>query len=251
MHKFLLSLLVLNCSVSFATDYSQFQEFDNQISIGYGMQEDKITAYGGGDNNISDSSLLNFEGERLLDNGIWIDLNANMNFSQNAANITNNPIISNYGFNGKVGYAFVTADQHLLLIPYGIAGINNYGVPTNNYSLLNQAGSIIANQFFLTTGVGGQIAYRINNSILIYADQNLAYNWDQTGYFSGIQQQNLYSFTSTLGVKFNLVQDLQLGIRGFYTNFQPNATAINPYDDDSLTQAQSSLGGLVSIGLTY
>ncbi|MCX8513952.1 MAG: hypothetical protein ORN24_00105 [Burkholderiales bacterium] len=262
MRKILFSLLALGSSASFATDYSQFQAFDNQISIGYGMKQDEATSpnLGVNGNQISDGSMVNLEGERLLNNGIWIDLNANMNFNQGEANVANNPVISNYGFNGKVGYAFQVADAHLLLVPYGIAGLNNSGLGVINIvaldndhtNFLEDASSVLANRYFVTTGAGGRIEYRINDYILVYGDQNMAYNWDQTKYNNGFQAQNTYSYTSTIGAKFNIVKDLQLGVRGFYTNYQPDASATsNSGGPFKLSQAQSSVGALVSVGLTY
>ncbi|MCX8513950.1 MAG: hypothetical protein RL017_932 [Pseudomonadota bacterium] len=255
MRTLLLSLLVVSSSVSFAADYSQFQAFDNQISIGYGMKEDQVTNFNGGTNNISDSSMVNLEGERLLNNGIWIDLNANMTFNQGEANIANNPVINKYGFNGKVGYAFQVVDSHLLLTPYAIAGINNNGVAAiNSYNdgeqILSKSSNVVANQYYASGGAGGRIEYRINDSILVYADQDLVYNWDQVGYINGVQPQNLYSYTSTIGAKFNLVKDFQLGVKGFYTNYQPDASTSDGAGN-ALSQAQSSMGALVSVGLTY
>jgi hypothetical protein len=255
MRKILLSLLAISSSASFATDYSQFQSFDNQISIGYGMKEDQTTKFNGGTNNISDSSMVNLEGERLLDNGIWIDLNANMTFNQGAADVYNNPVISNYGFNGKVGYAFQVADTHLLITPYGIAGINNNGVALLNVyndaaQAISRPGYAVANQYFATVGGGGRLEYRINDYILVYGDQNVAYNADQTGYVNNVQAQNFYSFTSTIGAKFNIVKDFQLGVRGFYTNYQPDASS-SDMAGQVLSQPQSSMGALVSVGLTY
>jgi len=252
MRKILFSLLAVSSSVSFATDYSQFQAFDNQISIGYGMKEDQTTKFNGGTNNIADSSMVNLEGERLLDNGIWIDLNANMTFNQGAANVYKNPVISNYGFNGKVGYAFQVADTHLLITPYGIAGINNNELSLvnlyNDNDSISQPGYAVANQYYATIGGGGRLEYRINDYILVYGDQNVAYNADQTGYTNGAQ--NVYSFTSTIGAKFNIVKDFQLGVRGFYTNYQPSASSSDG-DGEALSQPQSSMGALVSVGLTY
>ncbi|MCX8513949.1 MAG: hypothetical protein ORN24_00090 [Burkholderiales bacterium] len=244
-HKLLLLTLAISSSVSFAEDYSQFQAFDNQISIGYGMKEDQVTNNNNTVNNLSDSSMVNFEGERLLNNGIWIDLNANMTFNQGEANIANNPVISNYGFNGKVGYAFQVVNTHLLVTPYFIGGVNNNGlnIPTNNVPV-----NLTANEFFATAGGGGRIEYRINNSILVYADQNAAYNKNRTSNNEIGSDDDFYSYTSTIGAKFNLVKDFQLGVKAFYTNYQPDAGV---KQTGNYLQAQSSSGALVSLGLTY
>lgn len=258
MRKILVSLLAVSGSSAFAWDYTQFQAFDNQVSIGYGITQNTTTGYGGGANYVSTSNNVNLEGERLLNNGVWVDLNANMTFGQGSTSTTNGfqaqPVTNNYGLNGKVGYAFPFLGQHLLVTPYATAGLNNNGV-AGTYGTGTQASGAsqsTANQFYYTGGAGGRIEYRINRTIEVYADQNVAYNWDQTGYSNGMQPQNMYSYTSTLGAKFNIVKDFQLGVRGFYTGYQPDAGTTNPAGTGfAYPQAQSGLGGLVSIGLTY
>lgn len=254
MRRILISLLALGSTGAFATDYTQFQAFDDEVSIGWGMKQDTVTAIGGGENNTSSSNILNLEGERLLNNGIWIDLNANMTFGQGSTDLNGaqQPVISNYGVNGKVGYAFQVADTHLLLTPYGTAGLNNNGIaagPLNGVATTTSS-TTTSNQFYYTGGVGGRIEYRINNAILVFADQNATYNWDQTGYNNGIQPQNMYAFNSLVGVKFNIVKDFQVGVKGFYTSYQPDASDGTP-SGVAYPQAQSTIGGLVSIGLTY
>jgi hypothetical protein len=265
MRKILVSLLAVSASSAFAWDYSQFQAFDNQISIGYGMQQQSTTALGGGNNLVSSSNLVNLEGERLLNNGVWVDLNADMVFGQGQTSSNTvgglqqqqEPIQSNYGFNGKVGYGFPVAGQHLLITPYGLAGLNNNGIAGDYTTGTNAQGAstTTANQFYYTGGVGGRLEYRINHAIEVYADQSAAYNWDQTGYSGGIQPQNFYAYTSTLGAKFNIVKDFQLGVRGFYQNNQFDSSSGTPSGSSQLgfayPQAQTSVGGLVTIGLTY
>ncbi|MDQ5921489.1 MAG: hypothetical protein QG673_1547 [Pseudomonadota bacterium] len=255
MRKILFSLLAIGGASAFAaTDYSQFQAFDDEVSVGWGMKQDTVTAIGGGENNTSSSNIVNLEGERLLNNGIWIDVNAGMTFGQGSTstNGAQEPVISDYGVNGKVGYAFQVADTHLLLTPYGLAGLNNNGIadgPLNGIAT-STSSTTTSNQFYYTAGVGGRIEYRINTAILVFADQNAAYNWDQTGYNNGIQPQNMYAFTSTLGVKFNIVKDFQVGVKGFYTSYQPDSSS-GTASGVAYPQAQSTVGGLVSIGLTY
>lgn len=260
MRKLLVSILAVGGSSAFAWDYTQFQAFDNQISIGYGLQQQTTTANGGGNNNNSTSNMVNLEGERLLNNGIWIDLNANMVFGQNSTTTSNagvqQPVQNNYGFNGKVGYAFPVAAQHLLITPYGTAGLNNNGIANANTAAPTTAGgpstsnSTVSNQFYYTGGVGGRIEYRINHAVLIFADQDATYNWDQTTYTNGIPAQNFYGFTTTAGVKFNVVKDFQIGVKGFYQNDQMDASS-GTNSGVAYSQPQTGFGGLVSVGLTY
>ena len=262
MRKLLVSLLAVSGSSAFAWDYTQFQAFDNQVSIGYGLQQQSTTAVGGGNNNSSTSNMVNLEGERLLNNGIWIDLNANMVFGQNNTTYggspttqVQQPVQSAYGFNGKVGYAFPFAGEHLLVTPYGTAGLNNNGIAnvtsvSNNAATPSDATLTSENQFYYTGGLGARIEYRINRVVDIYADQAATYNWDQTTYTSGIPAQNFYLYTSTVGAKFNIVKDFQLGVKGFYQNYQMDGSSGNN-SGFAYPQPQTGVGGLVTLGLTY
>lgn len=263
MKKLLVSLLAVSGSSAFAWDYSQFQAFDNQVSIGYGMQTQSTTALGGGNNNVSSSNIIQLEGERLLNNGIWINLDAQMVFGQGTTTTgngagsfpqTQQPVQNNYGFNGKVGYAFPLAGEHLLVTPYATAGLNNNGIVGdygNGATTRNPSTTTTANQFYYTGGIGARIEYRINHVVELYADQSAAYNWDQTGYVGGIQPQNMYAYTSTLGAKFNVVKDFQIGVKGFYQNYQMDSSSGNPTGAGAYPQPQTGVGGLVTVGLTY
>lgn len=251
MRKLLVSLLAVSSTAAFAANNSLFQEFDNQVSIGYGMNQTTSTygtAPGVNGNLISSGNMVTLDGERLFNDGIWVNVNANMAFG---AGPTNNPYINNtYGINGKVGYAFPLAGQHLQIIPYAMAGLNNTAS-----TFFPEAGAtasgVTANNFAYTGGVGGRIEYRINRTIELYADQNAAYNWDQSGPQFGIQPQNFLSYTSTLGAKFNLAKNFQLGVQGFYTGYDNQASNTCGGCFGYAAQPSSSIGGLVSVGLTY
>ncbi len=190
--------------------------------------------------------MVNLEAERLLNNGIWIDLNADMAFGAGPTNYGNSNGVSNYGLNGKVGYAFPLLNQHLQLTPYLLAGVNNNAQAADNFAVANQPSQFTANQLFYTGGVGGRLEYRINKIFLVYADQLVAYNWDQTGYNYGVMPQNNVQYTSTLGAKFNIVDNFQLGVKGFYTNYQQQAS-----NSGYTLQGENGFGGLVTVGLTY
>ena len=259
MKKLLLSLLAISGSSAFASDYTEFQNFDNQVSVGYGMQSQNTTAFGGGNNNTSTSNLVQLEGERILNNGIWINVDAQMVFGQGPTDVgdgynssfsqTQQPVQSNYGVNGKVGYAFPLAGQHLLVTPYGTLGLNNNGIAGQENGTLATEGTTTANELYYTAGAGVRLEYRINKTVEVYADQSATYNWDQTTYANGVPAQDLYAFTSTVGAKFNVVKDFQIGVKGFYQNDQMDASSGNPAG--AYPQPQSSIGGLVTVGLTY
>lgn len=258
MRKIFLSFLPLWAVSAVAQQNNLLQEFDNQVSIGYGMQQ--VTS-GFGTANIvptgswlySNSNVLNFEGERLLNNGIWFDVNANMTFGVGPVGTTNSTLgtsgisyqSSNYGLNGKFGYGFAAANQHFQVIPYVALGMNNYS-SVIEYTPSTPA---YANSFAYLGGVGARVEYRINRSIMIFGDQLIGYNWDQSGPINGVQPQNSWQLTTRLGAKFNLAEYFQVGVQGIYSNFQPQTSNYSP--NGYMAQQQSSLGGLVSLGLTY
>ena len=259
MRKLFISLLAASSTASFAVaNNSEFQEFDNQISIGYGMNSttSEGASAAGGTIYSSNGSMLNFEGERLFNNGVWVDVNANMQFGggPTSVNLGDPYIAPSYGINGKVGYAFPVLNQHLLLTPYGLVGINNNTNTAVTEDLATGTPLNSANNFYYTGGIGGRLEYRINRAIELYADQNATYNWDQSQPQFGIAPQNFAAYTSTLGAKFNLAPSFQLGVRGWYTAIQQAAgsnAAPEAIGGGSIPQAVSGYGGLVSVGLTY
>jgi hypothetical protein len=235
-----------------------FQEFDNRASIGYGIQQN-TSGYGTSATVpvnswvYSTSNVLNFEVEHLMNVGVWIDVNANMAFGAGPVNA--NPVTgsnggtyqsSAYGLNGKVGYAFTMANQHLQITPYAALGINSMA---GSIQYISATPGVAANSFAYLGGAGGRIEYRINHAILLFADQLFAYNWDQSGPIGGVMPQNMITLTSTLGAKFNLAPNFQLGVQGVYSNFQPLAS--NKTSAGFMMQPQWSVGGLVSLGITY
>ena len=258
MYKLFIGLLAISSSAVFAVNNNLFQEFDNQVSIGFGMSQAR-SSFGTNPRvvdktAVSQTNIVNLEAERLLNNGVWIDINANMAFG--AGPVGASPYVnpSDYNINGKVGYAFTMANQHLQITPYGLVGLTNIissAIPI--VAAPTVANPQIANIFAYTAGIGGRIEYRISRAILVYADQLAAYNWDQSGPTQGNMPQNFVVYTSTLGAKFNIVKNFQIGIKGFYNNYQPQASnfVTAPPITGFLAQPQNAIGGLISVGLTY
>ncbi|MCX8513948.1 MAG: hypothetical protein ORN24_00085 [Burkholderiales bacterium] len=276
MRKFLITLLSVSTVSAFAADNSQFQKFDNEYNLGYGVANTQF--YNGIQNQaLQQSQFMSLEVERLFDAGIWLDATANLVTAQNSLGNQatgtgqGNSGVPGYpgtpstqdpnfgGANFKVGYAFTVLPENLQLIPYALVGRNtNLAMST----LLSNGLANVSNDFYYTAGIGGRIEYKINDYIFLYADQNAVYNWDQSGPLDGIQPQNFLIAQSTIGAKFNVVKNLQLGVSGFYKYYQlmadvPTATpALNGGNDSNgnsvtLYEPSSSLGGMVSIGLTY
>lgn len=255
MRKILLSLLAVSATSAFAFgNNADFQSFDNEANIGFGITSSDVKSAGGFLPDYATTNqqagLVNLEAEHLFNNGIWVDVNANTSFDQGNGNGSlGAQNASNYGINGKVGYAF-TFNSHLQVTPYGLVGLNNDGLGGINtdLSLPDTTNSFATtNQYFLTGGAGVRLEYRINNVILLYADQDAVYNADQGTYGSFGGSQNNYQETSTLGAKFNIVDNFQLGVKGFYNNYQYQTSGVS----NNALQVENGYGGLVTLGMTY
>ncbi len=175
-----------------------------------------------------------------------------MSFGSGPVNL--NPILgsnggtyqsSDYGLLGKFGYGFSVANQHFQVIPYAALGLNNI----SNSIQYTPSTATNSNDFAYLGGIGARLEYRINRTIMIFGDQLFAYNWDQSGPQDGVQPQNIIQLTSVLGAKFNLAEHFQLGVQVTGSNFQPQAS--NYTSTGFMLQPQWSVGGLVSLGLTY
>jgi hypothetical protein len=256
--------MVLSSGYAVASDRAGFQQFDNQYNIGYGYNQ--VTVQNGSTNQAQvDSQALSLEVERLFDVGVWMDVVANMNI-QSSTNqavglggkgasggqpaLTQNPnFVSG---NAKVGYSFEVACNYLQIIPYLTIGRNSNLMQS---TVSNNGGANQAQDYFIAAGVGGRLEYRINRAIDIYVDQLMSYNWDQSNPTAGgVQPQNFIFWTSTVGAKFNIVKNLQLGINGFYTNYQLQSNS--PVDTlasggATIYQPSYALGGMIDVGLTY
>ncbi len=253
MNKYIFSILAMSSLSTFAADLSDFQAFDNEINVGFGLQQDQSTQPDrSGSSTIGNNQVYSLEGERILNNGIYIDVLANMAFTSTPTNNQVNPVISNYGVNGKVGYVFEVANTHLLLTPYGLLGLNNNGLQRLNTATQAVTYNPSLNVgYFYTYGLGGRIEYRINDTILVYADQNYMMSLDQTQYGSSSNaMQNYNSAMSTLGAKFNLVDLFQLGVRAMYTTYMPQ-TSNSGGTGITLAQPESSMSAMVTLGLTF
>ena len=237
-----------------ANAYAPFQQFDRQYSLGVGATSGNLT--NGQNGQVNNSEYVNLEIERLFNVGVWLDINANLltYYSQAvdpAVTVTGNTTGSQANFGGinvKVGYAFPIYEDKLLLTPYGTIGRNTnissytmaYNSPTTN----------LTQDYFWSVGAGARLEYRINNYIDLYLDQNAIYNASQAPTVQSVPANNNYTYTTTLGSKFNVYRNLQLGAQAFYTNYYFTNSLTTPSYGNALVP-QSSVGGLISVGLTY
>jgi len=268
MKKSFTAIMLSALSSSLFAATSDFQSFQNQYNIGY--QFTQMTLINGEQRTAPvNQQAINLEVEHLFDVGIWANANLNMvtYYSQpylgngnlnggegdcsgsQACALGQNPFM--YSFILKGGYAFSLLNDTLQLTPYVMAGRNaNWAASTvvaNGYQP-------ITNDFFLTGGLGFRAAYRFDKTVMVYADQLYSYNWDQSGAIKDIQVPTYgksyaatnYQFTTTLGVRYNVTPDLQLGLSGFWNNYQHQSNIAGV-----VYIPQNTFGQMLSIGLTY
>lgn len=257
----IISILGALSATAVATDNTGFQQFQNEYNIAYGYQSGSLVNGVGGTSSFNAQSI-NLEVERLFNNRIWIDGNFNMvtNYSQpnlgtlnggNGSGMAYGQDPFMFSLTGKFGYAFQIVNNTLQLTPYVMGGrTNNWSAST----VIANGGQNMSNDYFYTGGLGGRISYKINPTILVYADELYTYNWDNSGAVKTIQTSTYgksyaatnYEFTSTIGAKFNVWRQLQLGSNIFWTNYQPQSN-ISGY----MYTPENIVGGEVSVGLTY
>lgn len=232
--------------------YQAFQEYDNEYNAGFGVTSGNLT--NGSTGGVNNTQYVNLEIEHLFNMGVWFDVNANLLTYYSQAIDPATPAVAqttgsqpNFGgLNINVGYAFPLVKDTLMLTPYGTVGRNTN---ISSYILANQPTNInLTNDYFWSVGAGARLEYRINSTFDFYLDQNAVYNASQAP-TNGLAPNDNYQYTTTLGAKFNLYRNFQLGAKAFYTG---------NYFTQSLTTGsgtalvpQSSVGGLVSVGLTY
>ncbi len=271
MKKLLISVSVLASMSVFATDntnnFSTFQKFDNQISIGVSDSQ-MMLSNGATNQSLLNNQTMSLDVERQFNNGVWANINAYMMTMTNSLGsqatgvgmgtympVNQNPFLG--GFNAKGGYSFALLPDRILVTPYALLGRNtNLAMSTvvaNNYTNAT-------NDFFYSTGFGARIQYVVNPYIDVYLDQSYAFNWDQSAPAT-MPAQNSQQFTTTLGAKYNVYEQLQLGVGLFYDNYQytnnapattsltggsaPNGATVSIY------QPQYDFGAKISIGMTF
>lgn len=244
-----------------------FQRFDNVFLAGLGMYN--LNMMNGNSQKVSQNNqFIETNFEHLFDMRLYLDLDAYLLTHQSVPNVpgtgmganqmplTQNPSLG--GVNAKVGYAFEVIRDNLQLIPYGVFG-RNTNIPMTTV-VNNEQNNIVNNDYFITVGIGGRVEYKINDTVMLYLDQNALYNMDQSGPI-GMPPQNTYSYSTVLGAKFAVIRNLQLGINAFYTKYvaaqsavangkstgglNPDGSPVTPY------MPQDAFGGVFTVGYAY
>lgn len=245
-----------------SSEYQAFQKFDNQFYIGLGTNYGNlVNAYQQNTNYGTD--YMAFGIERLFDMGLWLQFNGSLmtnytNYNSSNPNAADGPLgqdpsIGN--LNLKVGYAFNVVPDTLLVTPYAIAGRNTNLTSNSLNNNMSTGGGVnvltanVTQDYFLSGGLGGRVEYRLDKMFEFYFDQNMIYNLDRSQPNSNYTPASNYQFVSTLGAKYNVWEDLQLGLQAYYQYNQLSGAA--SYDQQYQLYQKNQVGVLATIGLTY
>lgn len=261
----LASGLISNAFAAESSVYSNFQAIDNQYNIGYGFNFGSTKDSANQTGSFTGQSL-NIEMEKLWDEGVWLDVSANVITAYyQTNNPTSNPYINNGnisgsnanfgGVNAKLGYAVPVASK-FLVTPYVLGGRNTN---VSTYALDNIAlqQKNIVDSYFWTGGLGGRMEYLPKPNLDLYFDFAAVYNLSMTpiqaGVFSG--NPSYGSFSPTVGFKYNVYKELQLGASAYYAvNFaQDNLDYVGTSGIPSYSyyKATNNYGAAVTLGMTY
>jgi hypothetical protein len=250
---------------------NELQRFENQYN--FGIQFSQIGLINGNYNNVLiQQKSLNIEAEHLFDNNIWLDANLNTVINYDQPNlgprslngggdaITNdqayafgqNPFINSFTLKG--GYSFLF-NEDMQLIVYAMLGRNaNWSASTIVANDYNNIGV----DYFYTGGLGARFGYVASKNLFLYIDQLYSYNWDNSGAIKSVQTlpppdgygksyaATNYQFTTTVGVRYNINDILQIGLSGYYNNYQHQSNIAG-----LVYIPQHTFGETISIGFTY
>jgi hypothetical protein len=261
MKKLLFTLLTVTALPSFAYfNYSNFQQFDNQVSFGLNtIQGNLSTSDAAGNSNSYGVTGFNLEVEKLFDIGLWLDVNMGniqvyTQTNNEASPLGAYPFIAS--LNAKLGYN-IPFTQFFSLTPYALLGKNANVTLFTGTGVLGGTGKNVTQDYFYTIGFGARAEFPINKYIDIFLDQSIVYNDDQTKLIADnglmITASN-FQTVSTAGVKVNLAQNLQLAGNIFYntyTGYDSNTLALMnaPGGQDGLPT--TAFGAQASVGFTF
>lgn len=228
-----------------------FQNFDNQISIGYNFNS--LNTYNpkfGAVRQTSNTSAVNIHLEQLFDSNVWLGVDGNFIF--NASQSGNNAFgllnsIQAFGLpsslTGKAGYSFNWSSIGLQVIPYLTTGV------VLNYNGASFPYSGFSNSYYISYGGGAKIEYVITRDFSLFFDQMIGYLNDRS---TSPVNQSAINYASTLGVKYNMTDAFQIGLQGSVA--QLNTTGNIGNDAANLVYRnsnQTSYGGTISFAYLY
>lgn len=262
MKKSLLLVLISTIGIVNAkSNYNLFQKFDKEVNFGMNSQNGFFNNRDAATNtNQFSVTNLNFGIEYLTNTGIWWNFNAGIaqTYTQSKAGYP----IGDYPYlqtmNAKVGYNFPIM-TNFAIVPYITFGKN-----TNLTNYTSLAGTNertnVTNNFFYTLGGGLRLEVPFNKYTQLYVDQLVAGNYDQTNYVfnavnlpqaAPISTSNIQA-TTTLGVKVNAWDRIQLGGSVFYNSYNGyNQLTEKFLNTLNMGLPVSSVGYQLSVGFTF
>lgn len=253
-----LSLACASIQFAGATENSIFQGLDNQIGLGYSYNS--IQAYNpiySGSNVNTTSSNLNLHLEQLFDSNVWLTVDGSFAFRANQnspGGVGFSDNTQEFGFpasiSAKGGYSFNwTSDngQGIQVIPYATIG------RMLNYNGMSISQNTFTQSYLNLYGGGARVEYAFANNASIYFDQSIGYLQDPNSASQGEYNQSAMSYTSLLGIKYNVTQYFQIGLQGMYnqTNLIDTSIGYNPITYSYQNTAQSSFGGMINFAYLY
>lgn len=253
-HDQLMSKLANDATPNVSKSNSLLSDFDNTISLGYGIASSN-NSYSSGNLPTINSSLsyFNMNITHLFDSNVWADLNAQLmnNISQTniQSGIVNATVPTYIGFpgniTGNVGYGFQAFNSGFQVIPFANVGMimnmNSYNIRSNSSIM-----GAISQDRYLQYGLGARLEYAIDNFWQIYGSQ----------LFAGMNDQSPLSInamrsTTSLGIKINPGSVLQFGLSGYYDLISPQGTPYSNITNSPVAAKQTTIGGQFDIGIRY
>ena len=216
------ALSLLGIQNSFASEENAlFQGLDNQIALGYSYNS--LYAYNpdyAGPNVTTTASNLNLHLEQLFNSNVWLAIDGSFTFkaNQNApggAGFSDNT--QEFGFpaslSAKGGYSFNwggNSTQGFQVIPYLTIG------RMLNYNGMSVSQNTFTQSYLNMYGGGARLEYAFARDASIYLDQSIGYLQDPNANTSDVYDQSAMSYTTLLGIKYNVTPYFQVGLQGMY-----------------------------------
>lgn len=239
-------------SAEASSENNIFQGLDNQIALGYSYVTMNATNPNSNTANATtNTNNLNLHLEQLFDNNVWLSIDGSFTFNASQNKAVSGGFSYNtqeFGFPASIsangGYSFNWPSIGLQVIPYATIG------RALNYNGMSIAQNSFTNSYLNEYGGGARIEYAFAKDASIYFDQSIDYLQDPN---NGENNQSMMSYTSLLGVKYNVNRYFQIGAQGMMSQSNLTNSSLG-YDPVSLTYrntAQTTYGGMLNFAYLY
>lgn len=263
MKKLFLVILTFTTTKAVAYfNYSAFQRFDDQVSLGFNSQHGDLSYQNAAQQSSFSFTAANLEVEKLFSAGVWGDINVGQVETYVEDGMPLRPLGS-YPYlvtaNLKVGYNIPLNEKHFAFTPYFLLGKNSnfsQAVAINNSASTPSDNVGLTQNYFYTAGFGLRLEVPMGKYVYMYFDQLLADNLDQTDTVAPnntVIDTSNWQFTTTLGLKLNVSDVVQFGGNVFYTNYTGyNATSYNYLNSNLATGVPvNQYGAQLSVGFLF